>query len=435
MVALRLSHVSSRWNSIAKSSASFWKEIDAIKTEFAVFCSELASVDLEVSLHLSIGQESKPRHIIESACHFILQNAYRISTLIVFGSHPLLEIFLSTPFPELTTSIFDFSRRLGVSRLLLDNLPNLALFGGHAPKLQDVAWTCVRIPSLSRTPWSNLTTLELDLDWYFHDDDVFNWTEFLSLLSRNPNLETLNIGVPRSESHLIPVPIPLLSLQKAKISVYNMQDLKILFREIFAPKIQSINIAIAQGTSFSNLFSTLGRQDSLLSLLKGIEGCEIKPMSDVYMRCWNVHNQTTFEITFSLMDPEEDASDLANLLPAVKQLSLEWIPPQFKLPPLPSVTVLTLLKCNFGNAWRVDADTFPSLSTIILARPPGVWWGRLLEALNHLIGSSRTVQNVISSGYHLMENEQRLLEQICKIHGVLWRYDGVHEQESGGASR
>ncbi|KIJ52042.1 hypothetical protein M422DRAFT_243624 [Sphaerobolus stellatus SS14] len=337
-VALELSHVSSHWRSIAKVTPSLWKNTNPIHTEFAWFCSALASIELEVSLILYRG-ERLPDHLIEPACHFIHQNAHRISKLFVLGSHPLLEIFLTTPFPELTTSIFDFNRRLVLSRPLLDSLSTIALFGGSAPKLQYVSWTCTRLPLLSNSPWNNLTRLDVDLDGYVHNDEVLSWTALMSPLSRNPNLEILVMGIPRFDMAFSTVPIPLLSLHKVKLCVENIEDLKAFLQAIFAPDILSICIAMTTRTSFSDLFSALGTQSSLLSFLDGIEGCEISPMVDVKMHGWNRDNQTTVELAFKLLDPEGNTSDLANILPAVKQLKFDWLPPQFKIPPLPDISI------------------------------------------------------------------------------------------------
>ncbi|KIJ52040.1 hypothetical protein M422DRAFT_243622 [Sphaerobolus stellatus SS14] len=427
-VALDLSHVSSHWRSVAKANPLLWRDINPIHTEFASFCSELALVDLEVAFHLLKRGEYLSDPIIEAASFFIHENAPRISKLVVSGCHPFLGIFLMTPFPELTTSIFDLNSQMRVSIPFLDNLPTLTLFGGYAPKLQYVKWTCIRLPSLANIPWSNLTTLDVNLDRYFPNDMVLNqWSSFMALLSRNPNLETLSIAIPRSKSNFNSGSIHLLSLHEVSISVANIQDLKTFLQVIFAPKILGIHIVITEATSFSDLFSALRSQASLLSLLDETEGCAITPLSDLDIYCWNKDNETIFEIQFTLLDIEEDMSDFAKMLPAVKQLDLKCIPPQFKLPPLPSVTVLSLSDCNSGKVWKADVNTFPLLSTvIILPRPPSGWWEGFVEALDHLIGNSPKLEKLVSSSYCLSKVQQGILEELCGRYGVLWQYHGLN---------
>ncbi|KIJ26118.1 hypothetical protein M422DRAFT_272860 [Sphaerobolus stellatus SS14] len=115
--ALKLSHVSSNWRSIARSDSTLCREIyPTPNTMLAGFCAELAVVDLTVSLELISegGQVRGTDSVIEAACRFIRQNAKRISKLFVIGDHPLMETFLTTPFPELRKTILEFDANVTV---------------------------------------------------------------------------------------------------------------------------------------------------------------------------------------------------------------------------------------------------------------------------------------------------------------------------------
>ncbi|KIJ28830.1 hypothetical protein M422DRAFT_269879 [Sphaerobolus stellatus SS14] len=142
-------------------------------------------------------------------------------------------------------------------------------------------------------------------------------------------------------------PSPSFASPKGDISCTRYARLK----DIHPSDIDSWNSAHCRSvtlmTSFYDVFSTLGSQPSLRSLLDGTEGCELRPKSPVHLRCWNTNNQRSFEVNFILLDSEEGTSDLAKLLSAVKQLHLVWIPLQFKIPPLPSATVLRLNVSEF----------------------------------------------------------------------------------------
>ncbi|KIJ53870.1 hypothetical protein M422DRAFT_25597 [Sphaerobolus stellatus SS14] len=138
-LALVLSHVSSRWHSIARSNPTLWKEVHPFNTRLSTLCAELVSTNLEVSLFLADPPQpdcpccTKIKYTqkevdYKAAFVFIQQNAHRISKLFTFGSHALLDIFLTVPFPQLTTHILDLAS-------IDDKLANLQLFGGNAPKL------------------------------------------------------------------------------------------------------------------------------------------------------------------------------------------------------------------------------------------------------------------------------------------------------------
>ncbi|KIJ52041.1 hypothetical protein M422DRAFT_243623 [Sphaerobolus stellatus SS14] len=291
----------------------------------------------------------------------------------------------------------------------------MALFGGYAPKLQDVTWHCIRFPLLASTPWSNLTNLDLHLGCDFQNEEVLNWTAFMFLLSRNPYLETLVMEVPRFDTGFNAAPIPLLSLHKVQLSLDNISNLKVFLQAIFAPEITTICIDIVEygGTSFSNIFSILGTQASLLSLLNTIDGCQIDPMSDVFtMHCWDREDQVTFELQFVPLYLEEDTSDLAKMLPAIKQLEFEPLPPQFKIPLFPSVKILKLPEYNPDDPWRIPPENFPSLSNILLPKQQDMWWEKYAETLEQLVGNSRKLEIVVASGYStLKEEDQEMLEE------------------------
>ncbi|KIJ52034.1 hypothetical protein M422DRAFT_243618 [Sphaerobolus stellatus SS14] len=303
--------MSSHWRSIAKCNPSLWKEININPTriKFAWFCAELASVDLDVILDPDRDPRSFVWNLIPPACQFIHQNAHRISTLIVFNSHPSMEIFLTTPFPKLTTSIFSFNRyRVAVPKPFMDNLPTLALFGGDAPMLWRVAWICDKLPSLSKTPWNNLTTLALHFST--QNLDNLDWSHYMSLFRRNPNLETLTLPIPRVIEYFNPIPIPLLSLHKANFNANTIQNLKAFIQAIFISGIQHIGMFIERSASFYDVHSTLASQASLLSLLDEIVRCELRPTSYVHLQCWNIDNQRTFKVNWLLQDSDADTSHL-----------------------------------------------------------------------------------------------------------------------------
>ncbi|KIJ26115.1 hypothetical protein M422DRAFT_38354 [Sphaerobolus stellatus SS14] len=433
LAALKLSHVSSRWRFIARSKQTLWKEIRlAPDTTFAEFCAGLAVVDLTVSLRVIDyhGDASWTERVLEISCQFMYQNAHRISKLFVFGGHPLLEMFLTTPFPELKTSILEFNRNAVIGRSLVDKIPTLALFGSYAPKLQYFAWTCRRLPLMATSLLKNLTALDLDL----RKRDVLNWPDFMSLLSLNPNLETLVIAIPRSEGHRYQNPIlHLLSLQKAKLSVHNIQDLKAFLQGIVIPGILNFGIDIEDDTSFSTIYSTLELQGCLLSLLQQSDSCRIRHLSTIHMFCWNADSHATFDMVFLLLDPQ-DASHFAKMLPAVKQLAFLDIAPQFLIPPLSSVTLLSLRKTKyFPNIARwIRTNTFPSVATILLPRLPATWWSSLLQDLIYIIDASPKPELVVSFGHNMSENDWESLKEICSREGVRWRYGEYEESLEGG---
>ncbi|KIJ49798.1 hypothetical protein M422DRAFT_246168 [Sphaerobolus stellatus SS14] len=124
---------------------------------------------------------------------FIQQNVYRISKILVFGyrreihAEQLPSVFWTTPFPELITHIFNF--RL-CSLIPWVNIRPLPLFTGHALKLKHVAWSSNHLPYLPTGPWRNLASLRFTLN--LDNGGLYpSWQQVLSLLSLNPDLETL----------------------------------------------------------------------------------------------------------------------------------------------------------------------------------------------------------------------------------------------------
>ncbi|KIJ26109.1 hypothetical protein M422DRAFT_272849 [Sphaerobolus stellatus SS14] len=199
--ALELSHVSFIRRSIARSQRILWRKMYFTPDMmFAVFCAELAVVELVVQLVL-FGQDGQDRlidRVIEAACQFIRQNATRISKLFVLGGHPLMEMFLTTPFLELRTGILEFDGNVAVETTR-----------GKA-RCNDI------LPLGVNSLWNNMTALDLD----FNNRDALKWSDFITILSLNPTLETIIAAIPRSEGHWYEVPIlPLLSRQKKNLSV------------------------------------------------------------------------------------------------------------------------------------------------------------------------------------------------------------------------
>ncbi|KIJ38638.1 hypothetical protein M422DRAFT_258758 [Sphaerobolus stellatus SS14] len=264
--SLVLSHVSSRWRSIAKSNTSLWKVIHPINIGLAKFCSELVPTDLEVVLPLggstvcrccSKSNIAQPE-IIEAACRFIHENAHRISILFMIGSHPFLDIFLTTPFPILKKHIFllaEDPRAITVAPVL-EKVRTSALFGGLAPNLRSVVWNCTYIPPFSGNPWRNLRSLQFSLTLGIQYPAEPSWRQLMLILSINSNLEDLTVLIPPFEEHLGPNCLTLSSLRSATFVVPKTQRFDPFFQSISIPNMEDIAIfGFDSSTSTTRMFS------------------------------------------------------------------------------------------------------------------------------------------------------------------------------------
>ncbi|KIJ51927.1 hypothetical protein M422DRAFT_243496, partial [Sphaerobolus stellatus SS14] len=355
--SLVLSHVSSRWRSIAKSNTSLWKEIHPINIGLAKFCSELVPTDLEVILPLgsstvcrccSKANTARPE-IVEAACRFIHENAHRISILFMIGSHPFLNIFLTTPFPILKTHIFLLEEDPGAITIapVLEKVRTSALFGGLAPNLRSVVWNCTYIPSLSGNPWRNLRFLRFSFTLGVQHPAEPSWRQLMLILSINSNLEDLTVVIPPFEEHLGPNSLTLSSLRRATFVVPETQRFNLFFQAISMPNMEDIAIiSFDSSTSTTRMFSALGAQSKLISTFTGATVCGIgyTMPEDTGRIVISYRNRRPRSIMrWSLVSTPEEASDIVKMLPAVKTLSVLRYPPKFiYLPPWLSVTVLDL---------------------------------------------------------------------------------------------
>ncbi|KIJ34182.1 hypothetical protein M422DRAFT_263832 [Sphaerobolus stellatus SS14] len=355
-LALVLSHVSSRWHSIARSNPKLWKEVHPLNHQLSTLCAELVSTNLQVSLFLTDRSQpdcpccTKNKYTpneanYKAAFAFIQQNAHRISKLFVFGSHALLDIFLTVPFPQLTTHILDLASND-------DKLSNLRLFGGHAPKLQYAVWTSDRLPVLSCLPWRNLTTLHFIPGDARLTNREPNWTQWVSILSNNPHLEAISASISASgvlTNSISDRSIPLMFLQTASFSVKTILELKMLLQAVFIPQIRKVKIHIdrQEMTSMVDLVSALEMQESLLALMHQAEYCSVIAVdvpAIMSLYCCNSNNGTKIHIEASLLIHEQ--AGLFKLLPALKTLAVLhgwWL---LGLKPMRSVKVLDLRYCE-----------------------------------------------------------------------------------------
>ncbi|KIJ51929.1 hypothetical protein M422DRAFT_243498 [Sphaerobolus stellatus SS14] len=428
--ALVLSHVSSRWRSIAISNTSLWKEIHPINIGLTKFCSELVSTDLEVVLPLgsstvcrccSKSNTARPE-IIEVACRFIHENAHRISILFMIGSHPFLDIFLTTPFPILKTHIFLLAEDPGAITIapVLEKVHTSALFGGLAPNLRSVTWLCTRIPSLSGNAWRNLRSLHFSITLGIQYSAEPSWRQLMLILSINSNLEDLTVVIPLFEEHLGPNCLTLSSLRRAIFVVPETQHFDPFFQAISIPNMEDIAIiSFDSSTSISRMFSALGAQTKLISTFSGATVCNIGYVmpQDKGRIVISYRNRPRCTMRWFLVSSPEEASDLVKMLPAVKTLSVSPYPPRFiYLPPWLSVTVLDLRETEQYEdilKW-VNENTFPSLKTILISKKISNGLEILLVVLERLISHLRKPEVVVSLGHGLTASEHDIRILLCE---------------------
>ncbi|KIJ38641.1 hypothetical protein M422DRAFT_781358 [Sphaerobolus stellatus SS14] len=452
--ALLLSHVSFRWRSIARNNQILWRDLYPLQTRFAVFCSELApTVGLQVILDFhppvaiyegSDGYKRLPQARKDmdlwgytEAFRFIYQNASRISTLLIFGSHKLMYIFLATPFPALTTHIFDFN--LWPS----DQVP---LFGGCAPKLQNAMWTCWPLPlPSSAVPWSNLKSLHFPS----LNDAEPTGAYLLHVLRLNPNLETLKVRVPGVK--WIPDSLPLSKLRRAHFTVNNIKEWNSFYQALSRiPQIRDLTIDIRGLASMPALCSVLKEQGSVIPLFTGADNCSIESIewtASVYpslvhegisMCCWNDERGTRVQLNIyplrDLKHPEKPASEpciLFSNITTVTRLKFVDCPSfLFSIPQLTSITILDLQDTRYLKnlemwIYAISVDTFPSLTAIILPKDLTEWrWEYDQRILERLVPNSPKPEIVVA-GEDMPKDVRGKLEQFCNEYDVHWRFGGL----------
>ncbi|KIJ38618.1 hypothetical protein M422DRAFT_258736 [Sphaerobolus stellatus SS14] len=444
--SLVLSHVSSRWRSIAKSNTSLWKVIHPINIGLAKFCLQLVPTDLGVVLPLgsstvcrccSKANTARPE-IIEAACRFIHENAHRISSLFMIGSHPSLDIFLTTPFPILKKHIFLLAEDPGAITIapVLEKVHASALFGGLAPNLRSVTWICTRIPSLSGNAWRNLRSLKFSLMLGIQHPAEPSWRQLMLILSINPNLEDLAVVIPPFEERLGPNCLPLSSLRSATFIVPETQRFDPFFQSISIPNMEDISIfSFDSSTSTTRMFSALGAQTKLISTFSGATVCGIgyvMPEDTGIIAISYCNRRPRCIMRWSLVSTPEEASDIVKMLPAVKTLLVLHYPPRFiYLPPWLSVTVLDLRKTEHYEdllKW-VHENTFPSLKTILIPKKFSNGLETLLVVLERLVSHSRKPEVVVSLGHGLTVSEHDTFASFCTKNEVPWRYGGPNDDE------
>ncbi|KIJ38620.1 hypothetical protein M422DRAFT_258738 [Sphaerobolus stellatus SS14] len=414
--SLVLSHVSSRWRSIAKSNTSLWKVIHPINIDLAKFCFELVPTGISVVLPLgnntvcrccSKANTARPE-IIEASCRFIHENAHRISTMFMIGSHPFLNIFLTTPFPILKTHVFLLAEDPGAITVapVLEKVRTSGLFGGLAPNLRSVTWICTRIPSLSGNAWRNLRSLLFSTTLGIQHPAEPSWRQLMLILSINSNLEDLAVVIPPFEEHLGPNCLSLSSLRKAIFVVPETKRFDPFFQAISIPNMKDIVIvSFDSSTSTTRMFSALGAQTKLISTFSGATVCGIG---------------------------HEEASDIVKMLPAVKALLVLRYPPRFTyLPPWLSVTVLDLRKAEHyeGLLKWVNENTFPSFKTTLIPKKFSNGLETLLVVLERLVSHLRKPEVVVSLGHGLTASEHDTFASFCTKNEVPWRYAGSKDDD------
>ncbi|KIJ52045.1 hypothetical protein M422DRAFT_243627 [Sphaerobolus stellatus SS14] len=130
------------------------------------------------------------------------------------ASHTVFEVIYTTAFPELT--LYSLKPDGDIS-LLCTNLP---LFAGYAPKLSYTHWNYENYPPLSSNPWKDITSLYFEVAVIMGPKD--EWQDLLLILSLNPNLETLVMGLPARQEAFFSSLISLLSLRKVLFHVESL---------------------------------------------------------------------------------------------------------------------------------------------------------------------------------------------------------------------
>ncbi|KIJ38650.1 hypothetical protein M422DRAFT_258768 [Sphaerobolus stellatus SS14] len=442
--ALVLSHVSSRWRSIAKSNTSLWKVIHPINIGLPKFCSQLVPTDLSVVLPLgsntvcrccSKANTARPQ-IVDAACRFIHENAHRISILFIIGTHPFLNIFLTTPFPILNTLVFlaEDPRVITIAPVL-EKVRTSALFGGLAPNLRSVVWNCIYIPSLSGNPWRNLRSLQFSLTLGVHYPAEPSWRQLMLILSINSNLDDLTVVIPPFEEHLGPNSLTLSSLRTATFVVPKTQRFDPFFQSISIPNMEDIAIvSFDSSTTTTRMFSALGAQTKLISIFSGATVCGIgyAMPENTGKIVISYRNRPRCVMRWSLASAPEEASDIVKMLPAIKTLSMWPYPPRFiYLPPWLSVTVLDLrITEHYEDLLKwVNEDTFPSLKTILFAKKISNGLETLLVVLERLVSHLWKPEVVVSLDHGLTASEHDTFTSFCTKNEVPWRYAGPDDDE------
>ncbi|KIJ38621.1 hypothetical protein M422DRAFT_258739 [Sphaerobolus stellatus SS14] len=423
---LALSHVSSRWRFIARSHSSMWKEIHPYNPRFTAMCSDLASTArLEVSTAATLcgccsRGSLRKSEILDGVCDFIRQNADRISKLFLYISvaamKPLMDIFLTTPFPELTVFLFPMA-----GLLMPTGMASVPLFAGHAPKLQHAGWGYSRLPPMSI--FKNLTSL------FFATPHSLNvepkWTQLMSILPLNPNLETMAMQIPRSSvaSGSTQINIPLLRLRKISLWAFVIQDLQAFFEAIEAPQIEQISLVVQNKLVKRDVLAALHAQPGLLSLIVDADSCKIcsGELEEIDLSFWNSANGKKLHISF-LGGPQRTL-ELIMLMRVPTYLQI--MPSQYwsiSIPQMLSVTVLCLgdgvQEGNYTNLSKwIDENSLPSLKTIILPKQYEPWWDVLLPVLEGFIRLSPKPELV-----YQYDCDRELLEAFSSRTGVSLRH-------------
>ncbi|KIJ51917.1 hypothetical protein M422DRAFT_243486 [Sphaerobolus stellatus SS14] len=181
----------------------------------------------------------------------------------MIGSHPFLDIFLTTPFPILKKHIFLLAEDPGAITVtpVLEKVRTSALFGGLAPNLRSVVWDCTYIPPFSGNPWRNLRSLQFSLTLGIQYPAEPSWRQLMLILSINSNLEDLTVVIPPFEEHLGPNCLTLSSLRRATFVVPKTQRFDPFFQSISIPNMKDIAIfSFDSSTSTTRMFSALGAQ-------------------------------------------------------------------------------------------------------------------------------------------------------------------------------